>query len=394
MSPSRPTVLIVDDERFVTEIVSRWLEAAGYRCLKAANGPQALRAVEEQPVDLVISDINMPGMTGLELLPEIKLRSSDIAVIMATAVDDRRTAIRALQLGAYGYLIKPLDENEVIINVASGLDRRRLEMIGREYKTQLEREVRERTQQIRRAREEISLLLVTASEFRDAQTGTHVRRMGLYAEALARALGWGREAAEDMRLAAPMHDVGKIGVPDRILLKPGRLTDEEFDAVKRHAEIGAQILSGSEVELVRLAGKIAHAHHEKWDGSGYPMGLKGEAIPAAARLVAITDVYDALVHDRCYRPALAEEEALAIMQRGRGSHFDPHMFDVFLNLLPEIRRIRSLARDAAAEQPAGGAEGRGAASEAAASSPGASQDRLPLRGADRHHREPRDPDQR
>lgn len=341
MNENGHRVLVVDDEPCITELLSRWLEeTGGYRCDVAHGAEEALELLPSRQHDLLISDVMMPGMSGLELLELAKSRRPDLAVLMATGVDDRRTAVRALQLGAYGYLLKPFGEAEVIINVANALERRRLHLLDTEYKLRLEKEVREKNSEVGRVREEACLMLVTASEFRDRETGAHVRRMGLYSEALAIGLGWGRAAADDMRLAAPMHDVGKIGVPDDILLKPGRLTEGEFEVVKRHAAIGARILSGSNVSLLQLAQQIARSHHERWDGSGYPEGRAGEAIPAPARLVAIVDVYDALVHDRVYRAALPEDEALRIMTKGRGSHFDPQMFDIFFERLPEMRRIR------------------------------------------------------
>ena len=337
---SAARILVVDDEYFITEIVSCWLASEGHRCTMASGGEDALRLLSHESYDLVISDINMPGMTGIELFHKVRELHPDVAMILATAVDDRETAIQALHQGAYGYMIKPLDGDEVLIAAENALERRRLQLLSNDYHRKLEQEVRDRTEEIHQTREEISLLLVAASEFRDLDTGTHVRRIGLYAEALATALGWSPEAAEEMRLAAPMHDIGKIGVPDRILLKPGRLTDDEFEAIKEHVDIGARLLRSSDVPLLGRAREIAQSHHEKWDGSGYPQGRSGEEIPASARLVAIADVYDALTHDRVYRPALCEAEAIEIMQRGRGSHFDPMMFDVFLQLLPEIREIR------------------------------------------------------
>jgi putative two-component system response regulator len=333
-------ILVVDDERFVTDVLRRWLECEGHSCAAAASAEEALARLEEEPFDLVVSDIGMPGMSGLELLLEIGHRHPTVAVLMQTAVDDRGTAIAALRQGAFGYLIKPLDEQEVVIAVAGALERRRLRLLERDYRDQLELAVRDRTEEIRRAREEISLLLVTVSEFRDVDTGAHVRRMGLYAEALARALGWDDAMVEQLRLAAPMHDVGKIAVPDAILLKPGRLSSDEFEEIKRHAEVGARILSGTDLPLLHLARDIARGHHERWDGTGYPDGLRGQDIPAAARLVAVVDVYDALTNDRVYRSALAETESLELMRAGRGTHFDPQIFDTFVEILPELRRIR------------------------------------------------------
>lgn len=204
----------------------------------------------------------------------------------------------------------------------------------------LDGEVRRRTADIRNREEEIALRLVAASEYRDQETGAHVRRIGSYCVALAAALGWGSEATDEIRLAAPMHDIGKIGIPDGILLKPGRLSEEEFAVMKQHTIIGARILGGTNIPLLEAARQIALCHHERWDGTGYPACLVGNAIPAAARLVAVADVYDALTHERVYKAAMPEEETLVIMREGRGSHFDPEVFDCFLTILATFRRIR------------------------------------------------------
>ncbi|OGQ97216.1 MAG: response regulator [Deltaproteobacteria bacterium RIFOXYD12_FULL_57_12] len=339
--PAGPTrILIVDDELYICKTISRWLEKEGYECLVAANTDEALDCLEKNRIDLLISDINMPGRSGIELLRITRERFPLTAVLMATAVDSREVAIRALEIGAYGYMIKPFDKNEFIINVANALERLRLTLQSLEYERRLEQEVHERTVEIRSREEEIALHLVWASEYRDDDTGEHIRRIGLFSAELARVLGWGQAEIDNIRVAAPMHDVGKIGIPDSILLKPGKLTPEEFATMKTHTVIGANILGHSKVPLLKLASTIALSHHEKWDGSGYPNGLRGEDIPMSARIVAIADVYDALVYDRVYRPAFLEEEALRIMQEESGSHFDPSIFACFLSALPVFREIR------------------------------------------------------
>jgi putative two-component system response regulator len=282
----------------------------------------------------------MPGMTGIELLARIKKTHPDMAFIMLTGIDDHETAVRTLDLGAFGYVIKPFETNELLINIVNSLRRRELEMERNQYENRLEQEVRARTAEIRATQEQITLRLVTASGYRDEETGAHIRRMGEYAAILAQATGLEAEAVEEIRLAAPMHDIGKIGVADAILKKPGKLTAEEFNQIKEHTTIGASILEGSQIVLLNLARDIALHHHEKWNGSGYPLGLHGENIPLCARIVAICDVYDALVSDRVYRPALPEDKALAIMKEGRGTHFDPQILDLFLNQLPQIHSIR------------------------------------------------------
>lgn len=340
MSDDMEKILVVDDEILIAELLSTWFTREGYSCVTAGGGMEALEHLAVEEFDLVVSDITMPGMSGIELLEAVRKQYPDTAVLMATAISNRETAVRALQMGAYGYSIKPFDRNEMLIDVANALERRRVTLRMREYERDLERKVRERTAQVRQREEQIVMRLLSASEYRDDETGAHIRRIGLYTALIAEELGWDPQSVDDMRLAAPMHDVGKIGIPDSILRKPGGLTPAEFELMKTHTVIGAKILDNPDVPLLRMAKEIALSHHEQWDGSGYPNGLAGEAIPETGRITAVADVYDALVYDRVYRPAFPEEEALAILRDGRGSHFDPRMLDCFFRLLPQIRRIR------------------------------------------------------
>lgn len=333
-------ILIVDDEPYIREILSRWLIDEGYDCEQAANAESAMATLSRVDIELMISDIRMPGRSGLELLDEAKARFPDLAVIMLTAVDDRETAMRTLEAGAFGYVIKPFDRNELLISVVNALERRRLSLMSSHYQHRLENDVRERTSQLRLREEEVALRLITAAEHRDAETGAHIRRIGLYSEIIALARGWDETAAEELRLAAPMHDVGKIGIPDNILLKPGSLTSREFSVIERHTTMGAAILAGSHIPMLRLARQIALTHHERWDGGGYPVGIADEEIPEEGRIVAVADVYDALVHTRIYRPAMSEQQALQIMKRARGRQFDPDIFDTFLDVLPQLRDVR------------------------------------------------------
>ncbi|OQX13499.1 MAG: metal-dependent phosphohydrolase [Thiothrix lacustris] len=204
----------------------------------------------------------------------------------------------------------------------------------------LENEVQKRTLKIKQREEEIAIKLVSLTSYRDEETGAHVKRIGLYAAAMGKALGWEAQQIDDIRIAAPMHDIGKIGIPDRILLKKGKLTDTEFAIMKRHTEIGAKMLQDSHIPVLDMAADIALCHHEKWDGSGYPRGLVGEEIPVSARITAIVDIYDALVHERVYKKALSETETLELMGSMTGAHLDARLFEVFLGLLPVMRRIR------------------------------------------------------
>lgn len=338
-------ILVVDDEPYICAILKRWIEAAGYECDTAENAYHAKSLLTEAAYSLVLSDIRMPGESGIEFLRELTDSFPDMAVIMCTGVDDSKTAIDALKLGAFGYIVKPFKQNEVVINVANALERRRLQLIAKNYQAELEEKVQRRTVEIRRREEELVIRLLSTVQQRDDETGAHIRRIGLYSAVLAEAAGWSAIQVDDIRLAATMHDIGKVGIPDRILLKRGPLSRTEFDEVKHHTEIGARILSGSSIPLLKLAEEIAMSHHEWWNGEGYPRGLKGETIPESARIVAIADVYDALVHKRVYKPAISEEETLRQMKAERGIHFDPRLLDLFYEVAPEFQRIRRSLQD-------------------------------------------------
>ena len=336
-------LLIVDDEAPVRQVLRRWLEAEGYSCQVAASAEDAWALMQEAPFDLVIADVLMPGESGVELLARVRKRfGPELAMMLASGVSDPETAYGAVELGASHYLVKPFDRNEVLIAVASALGQRNQSLASRKRQDRLQDRLQN---EVHRRAEEMALRLVWVAECRDTDTGPHIRRIGLFARELALNLRWPREEAEQLRLAAAMHDIGKIGIPDEILLKKGALDAEQMRVMHSHTEQGAMILRGSTSPLLQLAEEIALYHHERWDGEGYPEGLAGEAIPEAARIVGVVDVYDALVNDRPYRPAYPEDEALAIMTRGRGRAFDPRILDTFLQILPEIRRIQALFGD-------------------------------------------------
>jgi putative two-component system response regulator len=332
-------VLIVDDERYVREIVLKWLERVGYECTCAESVGAAREILEQRTFDLITSDISMPGESGMELLRLVREKYPDTAVLMLTANADTRLAVQALTLGAYGYLLKPVEREELLCQIERALEHNRLVVENREYTNLLEWKVREQTRHIRLAHEETIQRLVTACMFRDDETGGHIKRTGLASALVAQAAGWSTEMVELIQLAAPMHDVGKVGVPDAILRKPGKLTPEEFRIMQQHTVIGADMLSGSLSPVLQMAEQIAHFHHERWDGTGYPNRLAGEDIPKAARILAIIDVYDALTHDRVYRQALPEEQVLQIIEAGRGTHFDPSVVRAFFEALPGIRAV-------------------------------------------------------
>jgi putative two-component system response regulator len=340
-------VLVIDDEASVQQLLSRWLRDAGYTCALASSAAEGWAYLQEHTVEVVTLDIRMPGGSGLDLLDQIKNLFPDISVLMLTAEGETTKAIRALTKGAYGYLIKPVEREEFLIPIRNGIERRRLVIENREYTQRLQEHVRAQTQTIRLAHEETIHRLMSASSFRDNETGAHIRRTGLLSEVLAKVAGWDAVQADQMRLAAPMHDVGKIGIPDSILHKPGTLTAEEFAVMKTHTLLGAEILGGSESAVLQMAQAIARSHHERWDGRGYPDALAGVDIPECARIVAIVDVYDALSHDRVYRPAFSEAEVLSMMLEGSGTHFDPRLLECFLPMLPKIRRLSSANPDGA-----------------------------------------------
>lgn len=335
----RERVLVVDDEPAIRRIINRWVTGMGYHCTEACDGVEALNALQSGDFVLLISDISMPRLDGMALLEHVRAGDPLLAVIMVTAVDDREVAVSALQHGAYGYLIKPFNQNELVINVTNALERRRLVCQSLDYERTLEETVRLRTAEIRHREEQITLYLMVASEHRDEETGSHIRRMARYAAALAAASGWPDDEVELLRLAAPMHDIGKIGIPDQILLKVGKLTPDEFDVMKQHTVIGATILAGSDIPLIQMACEVALCHHERWDGTGYPHGLSGEEIPEAARIVALADVYDALTTDRIYRPAFSEDEALSMITDSKGQ-FDPRLLACFCANIEAFREIR------------------------------------------------------
>jgi putative two-component system response regulator len=332
-------ILVVDDDPVVRELVPLWLRTSGYTCDAAQDAEAAWEYIRKHDVHLVTLDIRMPGLSGLDLLKRLRQSYPETEIVMLTSTGEASTAIEALTHGAFAYMIKPVDPEELLLQVQRGLERREWRVERRSYTQRLEQTVLDQTLEIRMAHEETIHRLLTASMFHDEETGAHLRRTGMYSEALALAAGWPRPRAEQLRLAAPMHDVGKIGIPDAILRKPGRLTPAEFELMKTHTSIGSKMLAGSRSAVLQMAERIALAHHERWDGRGYPLGLEGTAIAEPARIVSVADVYDALTHDRVYRRALPEDEVMKIMRNGRGTHFDPELLDAFLRALPDIRRI-------------------------------------------------------
>jgi putative two-component system response regulator len=266
-------------------------------------------------------------------------RIPDTAVVMVSSLDNTEMAMECLRHGAYGYVLKPFKTTDILIAVANALRRRMLELDYRDREAVLAQRVREQTLEIRSSREEISYRLISASEHRDNETGAHVRRIGLYAAEMAKLLGWDSEQTECLLASAPMHDIGKIGVPDRILQKGGPLTDEEWIIMKTHPLMGANILKGSSVPFIQMGARVAASHHERWDGSGYPFGLAGEQIPLEARIIGLVDVYDALSSSRVYKQPWAEREVLEYIRDQSERHFDPALVSLFMQHYARFREI-------------------------------------------------------
>jgi putative two-component system response regulator len=337
--PEQVSILIVDDVALIRLSLKHILARAGYRCREAGDVAGALAVLDEDTIDLVLCDIQMPGASGLDLVKAIRPRIPDTSVVMVSSMEGADTAIECLQQGAFGYVLKPYQPREILVQVNGALRRRMLEIAFRDREAQLAEKVREQTVEIRDSREEIALRLIAASEHRDNETGMHVRRIGLYAAEMARLLGWDEQRVDTIQAAAPMHDIGKIGVPDAILQKPSALTEDEWVVMKRHTTMGATILKGSSVPFIQMGACIANGHHEKWDGSGYPAGLKGEAIPLGARITALVDVYDAVSNRRHYKEPWPEDQVAELIREGSGGHFDPNLVRLFLANLDRFRAI-------------------------------------------------------
>jgi putative two-component system response regulator len=339
--PKDIRILVVDDQQIVRVALLKILRMHGFTCGEAADGYQTLAILDRERIDLVLCDIRMPGMDGLSLVKALAHRIPEIAIVMVSSMDNAEMAMECLRYGAYGYVLKPFKTNDILIAVANGLRRRMLELEYKDRQQLLAQRVLEQTKVIRSSREEVALRLISASEHRDNETGAHVRRIGLYAAEMGGILDWDDEEVDCIRAAAPMHDIGKIGVPDRILQKGGTLTEEEWIIMKTHTTMGANILKDSTVPFIQMGARIADCHHEKWDGSGYPRGLKGKEIPIEARLTCLVDVYDALINRRDYKRPWGEEEVLAYLHTESGRLFDPELVSQFFDHFPKFQEIQA-----------------------------------------------------
>jgi putative two-component system response regulator len=329
-------ILIVDDEQPNVILLERILAEAGYTDVISTTSSATVRdLVGDSRPDLILLDLHMPGKDGFGVMEELAASFDPTAlppILVLTADITREVKHRALSAGAHDFLTKPLDMQEVLLRIGNILNIRFLERALREEKAHLEERVLERTKDLDEAQTETFERLALAAEFRDDDTGEHTRRVGSSAALIAAELGLDEELVDRLRRAAALHDVGKIGVPDRILLAPRALTPEEFDIVKKHTEIGARLLSGSRSPILTMAEQVAWSHHERWDGSGYA-GLSREDIPLVGRITTVADVFDALTHVRPYKPAWRAEQALEEMREQRDKQFDPDALDAFLRVV-------------------------------------------------------------
>jgi putative two-component system response regulator len=338
-------VLVVDDDERNRKLLATLLRAEGYLTVEAAGGREALDAAQSETPDIVLLDIMMPEMDGYEVARRLKAdpATATVPIVMVTALDDRDSRLKGLEAGAEEFVTKPVDRMELRVRVRNLLRLKEYSDFLANHNRILDMQVQERTRQLRESYREIIFTMTAAAEYKDEDTGAHVQRISHYTSQLAQTMGLDAEFVDLMFYASPMHDIGKIGIPDRILLKPGQLTAEEWAVMQTHTALGAEILARGNSPYVKLGAEIALTHHERWDGGGYPGGLKGEAIPLSGRIMNICDQYDALRSKRPYKPPYPHAKAVEIITRGDGrtlpGHFDPAVLDAFVRCADDFAVI-------------------------------------------------------
>jgi len=342
---STAKILIVDDEPTSVRFLTKILSDAGYTNIKSTRDPKKVEQLySDFKPDLLILDLHMPHMEGFKIMDQLKAIHKDddyLPILVISQERNRVIQFSALEAGAKDFLVKPYDSIEVLLRIRNFLEIRMLHQKMSGQNLILEKNIQERTEQLYQNQKDVIALLSRAVEYRDSETGTHTMRLSLYVFHLAEAVGLSPIECEIMSTASLLHDIGKIGIPDSILQKPGKLTPEEWKIMKTHTTIGSELLSDSNSKYLELGQKIALTHHEKWDGSGYPKGLKGERIPLAGRICGLCDVFDALTSKRPYKKAWPIDEALDEIKNGSGSHFDPAVVDCFFRVLPQVRKIQN-----------------------------------------------------
>lgn len=336
-------ILIVDDEPTNLKLLDKMLQSQGYSNLELVQDPrEVIDRYQAARPDLILLDINMPHLDGFAVLRLLKELNDTLLppIVVLTAQQGRDYVLRSLAEGARDFISKPFDRVELLMRVRNLLEAHLAHRMVHDQKGVLGEMVQQRTRELNDTRLQIIRRLGRAAEYRDNETGLHIVRMSNYSALLARSLGWDAAACELMLNASPMHDIGKIGIPDAILLKPGKLDPHEWEVMKTHATIGADLLSGDDSPLLDLARTIALAHHEKWDGSGYPHALAGESIPQAGRIVAVADVFDALTSARPYKKAWSHDAAVDYIKENSGKHFDPEVVEHFLRNIEHVIQIR------------------------------------------------------
>ncbi|MBS0336641.1 MAG: response regulator [Proteobacteria bacterium] len=346
-----PRVLIVDDQPLTRELMTLVVQAQGYKTLIATNGAEALAIAAKRSLDLVILDVVMPGMDGFEVTRRLRAeeRTRILPIVIVSALDDKESRIKGLAAGADDFLTRPVDRLELKIRLQNLLRMKRFQDQLAGQNAVLERKVELRTEELERSNRETIHTLIRAAAHRDDESGAHVKRMGLYSTLLSQRVGLDAQFCVTIGFASQLHDIGKIGIPDRILEKPEALGDEEWEIMKTHTEIGGRMLALNSSPYLAMAADIARAHHEHWDGSGYPRGLKGDAIPVSARITQLCDTYDTLRSRRPYKPPLDHSAASASILMGdsksKPTHFDPAILAAFRSGVADFRDIFETIRD-------------------------------------------------